>query len=227
MFESDSVARCAAMALSKATGASRLVLNVGGLKPTRWSASSIIVLSETNVRFLTTFRLAGFRGGVLVLSNSRFADLREHYRILRWGQGSHDSCVYPLLLEDLISRSSNLLPLNSENFRMLQAELKTAPNVLVMRMSKAIKRLKASGGNDKEAYESVREAIRLIQRQTPVAYHADVTVNGQHAQLQDHLRRSLHDVGIGNRFAVDALNQCFSEWRKLIDLSGETLLEVA
>jgi hypothetical protein len=145
-------------------------------------------------------------------------DLRAQYRILRWGHGSHDACKYPLAIEDLLFRVDKLLPLQAENFRMLQAELKSAPNDLLARVTKSLARLQKSAGKDMQAVKSIDEAIQFISKHTPVAFHADVRIGGRNAQLQEHLRFYLNETTTPAQLdeAIDGLKQTFEAWRDVV-----------
>src|SRR6266404_1098946 len=171
-FKDDSIACCAATVLCTLTGSKKILLpSSSELPPKEWKKRSKAVLGEQYLRFLRFLRLGGFRGPVLVLSPEPFSNLREQYRILRWGHGSHDACKFPLAIEDLLFRVDKLLPLQAENFKMLQAELKSAPNDLLARVTKSLARLQKSAGKDTQAVKSIDEAIQFIGKHTRVAFH--------------------------------------------------------
>jgi hypothetical protein len=221
-FKDDSIACCAATVLCTLTGSRKILLpSPSDLLPKESKKRSKAVLGEQHLRFLSSLRLQGFRGAVIVLSPEPFSDLRAQHRILRWGHGSHDACKFPLAIEDLLFRVDKLLPLQAENFRMLQAELKSAPNDLLTRVTKSLVRLQKSAGKDRQAVKSIDEEIQFISEHTPVAFHADVRIGGRNAQLQEHLRLYLAETRTDWQLekGIDGLKKTFEAWRDIVSES--------
>lgn len=85
---------------------------------------SVLVLTEAQLPELSRLRSQrhNFRGAVLVVSSQSFKVLKQKYRILTCGQGSHQAFTLPWGLAQLQQHLAQLRPLQPENLELWQRE---------------------------------------------------------------------------------------------------------
>lgn len=186
------------------------------------SKHTLIIFSETQLNHLVALRLKGFRGAVLILALDSFSTLKEKHRILRWGQGSHNSCQPPWLLSDILTQIAELVPLEPENLRMLQHEITAPKRWLQKQIIPTLKRLL----KHPEEIEQIALVINQIRADTPVACHAIIEIEGHHAQIQQHFQRLINQLSSTSPTKQDTINklkQVFEQWHNTVLAVGEGL----
>lgn len=195
----------------------------------KFPQQSILILSAEQISRLAELRLHGFDGAVLVLASESFDALKAKHPILRWGQGSHDACTYPWKLPDLVQKVVELVPMEPENLKMVQKELKAANQWYQRRVIPCLKKLEKSqekGAWDAKALASLVTTIEQLRAETPVACHAAIEVGGYNAQIQQHFQIILEQMSqadICDRAQIALLRQVFAKWRDLVVKAGEGL----
>lgn len=183
--------------------------------------NTLLIVSESQVNQLKRIRLWGFSGAILVVSSDPFRTLKQRHRVLRFGQGSHESFCAPWDLEVVLPQLSNLRSLAPENLQLLQKEIKASELILEKHIEPFKKQLefidKAGQVEDKDI-ERLEEAISKIRKDLPVACHAVVTVTvgveARSKQIQEHFQdalkflrdRSVDDI----RYGVQLFMKVFS-----------------
>lgn len=195
----------------------------------KFPKQSILILSTEQISRLAELRLHGFDGAVLVLASESFDALKAKHPILCWGQGSHDACTYPWKLPDLLQKVVELVPMEPENLKMLQKELKAANQWFQRRVIPCLRKLEKmqeNGAWDANALASLATIIEQLRADTPVACHAVVEVGGYSAQIQQHFQILLEQMGqpdTYNKVQIVLLREVFAKWRDLVVKAGEGL----
>jgi hypothetical protein len=195
----------------------------------KYPKKSILILSAEQITKLAELRLHGFDGAVLVLASESFDALKAKQPILCWGQGSHDACTYPWTLPDLLQKVVELVPMEPENLKMLQKELKAANQWFQRRIIPCLRKLEKmaeNGAGDAKTLASLVTIIEQLRAQTPVACHAVVEVGGDSAQIQQHFQIILDQMGQADtcdRRQIALLRELFAKWRDLVVKAGEGL----
>lgn len=195
----------------------------------KYPKQSILMLSTEQINRLAELRLHSFDGAVLVLASESFNALKAKQPILCWGQGSHDACTYPWKLPDLLQKVVELVPMEPENLKMLQKELKAADRWFQRRIVPCLRKLEKSqekGAWDVTALASLVTIIEQLRAETPVACHAVVEVGGNSAQIQQHFQIILEQMGQADtcdRTQIALLREVFAKWRDLVVKAGEGL----
>lgn len=237
------VALAAATAISTLLDIDQILLMTYGQKnqddlteaPVKLPKQSVLVLSQAQINQLAGLRLRGFSGAVLVLSTEPFHALKAKYKILRWGQGSHEACQSPWELSALIEAVTELVPLEPENLKMLQKELKAPERWFQRQVVPCLKRLEKQQGNlaDRKRYQARQDAIaslstiiEKLRSDTPVVCHAVVEIAGRSAQIQQHFQILIEAIAqsqADDATQIALLRQVFEQWRILTLDGGEGL----
>jgi len=185
--------------------------------------SSLLLIDQHQICHLTGLRLKGFSGAVLILSFDSFETLSRKYRILLWGQGSHDTCEPPWTLPRLVAKVRELVPLAPENLKMLQRELRAPERKLKDRVMPILKRLQERNNNIYRDLEKIASVVGVIRSHSPVACHAVVEIGGRKAQIQEHFQRLVEEIRTSGKSEdkVVALREVFERWRALVLETGE------
>jgi hypothetical protein len=177
------------------------------------------ITDQDQVPALVEMRLHGFRGAVLILSVAPFDAIKARYRVLRCGHGSHATCVSPFSLPEIIAKITALVPLEPENLTMLQAEIKAPQRFLKSCILPSVRRIRNKKADLKKELASLTEAFELLRAQTPVACHVVVTINGQQAQIQEHMQRifdTLRNSPSSLGEPLDNLEHLLREWQRIV-----------
>ncbi|HAZ46823.1 MAG TPA: hypothetical protein DDW76_30740 [Cyanobacteria bacterium UBA11369] len=227
---SSPVANSAAMVVSTLLGIEKLRLQQPiGEGKIKLPKQSLLVLSSEQINRLAELRLHNFDGAVLVLASESFDALKAKHPILCWGQGSHDACTYPWKLPDLLEKVVELVPMEPENLKMLQKELKAADRWYQRRVIPCLSKLEKKPENravDAKALASLATIIEQLRAYTPVACHAVVEVRGDSAQIQQHFQILLEQMGQSDNYdrtQIVLLREVFTKWRDLVMKAGEGL----
>ncbi len=152
-------------------------------KPLR---QTILVIAENQiVSTLANFRSKGFSGAVLVVSGKPFDQIKRNYRVLRFGQGSHDAFEAPWSISSLLMKASQLVPLEPENLRFLQNEIVAPKYLYEEKIAPCLQQLRASKYGS-QSLVKVEEVVEQVRAKTPVACHAVVTIADEQKQVQQH-----------------------------------------
>ncbi|MFB2979569.1 hypothetical protein [Microseira sp. BLCC-F43] len=227
---SSPIANSVATVVATLLGIERMGLQqpIGKAK-VKFPKQSVLVLSCEQISRLAELRLHGFDGAVLVLASESFDALGAKHPILLWGQGSHDACTYPWKLPDLLEKVAELVPMEPENLKMLQKELKAADRWFQRRVIPCLRKLAKKQGNgavDAKALRSLTTIIEQLRADTPVACHAVVEVGGYSAQIQQHFQTLLEQMGQPDNYddtQIVLLREVFTKWRDLVMKAGEGL----
>lgn len=188
--------------------------------------NSILILADFQVASLPALRLQGFAGAVLVLSRDSFSNLKRKYRVLRFGQGSHDALTILFTLPDLLVKAQNLVPMELENLRFFQNELKAIDKIYQKRILPILTQLEQPALNLEVTTQEISTLIEQMRTETPVACHTVVTINHQPLQIQQHLRQALDTLqkqGEVNS-KISYWKAIFEQWYKLVQsAAGESL----
>jgi hypothetical protein len=184
--------------------------------------TAILLLSESQVACLPTLRLQGFAGPVLVLSPDKdFSVLKQKYRVLRFGQGSHCALTSPFALDDLFTTARNMVPLGQENLAYFQKEMKAVHTLYQEEILPCLNQVEETGDISK-----VEAIIAKVRTETPVACHTVVEVKGEKLQIQEHLRQGIEILKVQEKplFYLDYLREVFEHWFDLVkSAAGENL----
>jgi hypothetical protein len=190
-----------------------------------WQAlrETILVLSESQVvSTLANCRSKGFSGAVLVVSGKSFQKIKRNYRVLRFGEGSHNTFEQPWSLSSLLEKVSDLVPMEPENLRFLQNEINASAYLYEEKVAPSLKRLKTLD-NKLQSLVEVQEAVKAMTTETPVACHAMVTIGNEKKQVQQHLQIALEMLEDHKRYqqGIQHLEKAFEAWRERIALVTE------
>jgi hypothetical protein len=183
---------------------------------------SILVLTDSQMAQLPILRLQGFRGAVLVVSAEPFAILKQKHRILRFGQGSHDTFEAPWLLESLRDRATQLVPLEPENLRLLQNELKESERLYESQILPCLERLQKSAASELDT-KKITEIVSRLVATTPLACHEEVTIDDNSEPLLQHLELGVKELQTPSLRSqgIERLNAGFELWHRLVSSTGE------
>lgn len=195
---------------------------------------SVILLTENQISTLPGLRLKGFRGAVLVISPCSLTTLKKQYRILCWGEESHEAFAPNANLHTLLIKVIELVPLEPENLDLLQKELKLAPEKLLkQQVFPLLKRLQSQSSYVEKDLDSLAELVERFRSQTPATCHTIVEIAGHRAQIQQHFRTYIERLRAYQRDNQEAsanlewltanLRQVFERWRDGVRSSGEML----
>ncbi|MBD2254446.1 hypothetical protein [Nostoc parmelioides] len=189
---------------------------------------SILVIPENQIAILPKLRLKGFTGAVLVLSSIPFSILKQQHRVLRFGYGSHDSCETPLILSTLLEKVTELVPLERENFQLLQKELRAAQKLRDIQITSCmehIKHLKKFPQDDKQRIQEIEKTVDKLRADARVACHTIVTIDQDSRQLQQHFQVALNEINICDhehrQKAINRLETAFIHLNELLQSTGE------
>lgn len=189
---------------------------------------STLILTEEQIANLPALRYRwSFTGAVLVLSYETFATLKQKHRVLRFGQGSHNAITIPFTLTTLISKVKALLPMEKENLRFLQNELRAIDTLYDKEIKPSLEKLEQPNNN--VALDELTDLIDKLRSQTPVACHTVVTIHDKTQQIQQHLRYALGQLRQQNNRdnLLIYLKDIFAQWRDLVQsAAGESLRPV-
>jgi hypothetical protein len=190
----------------------------------------VLVLAAAQIHRLARLRLNGFGGGVLILSSDAWASLKAEYKILRWGQGSHDICPLPIKIADLLLKATELVPLEPENLIMLQQELKVSDRWMQQRVIPGLKKLQRQRGKagEAEAIAAIALIIEELRSRTPVTCHVVVEIGGHQAQIQEHFQNLLdkmREAQFDDDTPIKLLRETFAKWHDLVLKAGEGMGE--
>jgi len=221
------LATATAIVLAMRSSTERHLLELGAVDalPNTFYKSTLVV-AESQVTCLPTLRSQGFSGAILVLSTETFPVLKQKYRVLRFGQGSHDALTIPFTLADLHSKANNLVPIEQENLRLFQNELKAFKHLYEREIIPCLQRLEQPGTDLKLATEEVAIIVEKMKAETPVACHSVITIEDETLQIQHHLRKALHRLERQESLnsTVCYLKAIFEQWYKLVrSAAGENL----
>ncbi len=186
---------------------------------------SLLILTETQLNHLAALRSSKFAGAVLVLCYTPFNTVKAKHRILRWGKGSHDGCDFPWQLTDILTKAAALVPMEPENLKMLRNELKAPVRWFQQRLQPRLRRMQQAKGNCDRDLEAIVELTAQLRDKTPVTFHAIVEIDGDRAQLQQHLNTAIAQLsqnGTRDSTAIDKLAKTFETWRDLVSATGES-----
>ncbi|WP_448573967.1 hypothetical protein [Trichothermofontia sp.] len=186
---------------------------------------STLLLTEPQMAHLPTLRLRDFAGAVLVLSLDTFPILKKKHRVLRFAQGSHDALPIPFSLNALLNTATDLVPMEPENLRFFQNEMRAISQIYQHKIVPCLQKL---GQPDQRsaALQEVANLIEELRTQTPVACHTPVTIEGKHLQIQQHLRQALASLQEqpGSTACLTYLKEAFNQWYLLVQSAvGENL----
>lgn len=184
---------------------------------------SILVLAESQVvSKLANLRSQGFSGAVLVVSTQPFAQIKRNYRVLRFGQGSHDAFEQPWSLSSLLAKAIELVPMEPENLQFLQNEIKAPEHLYEQKIEPSLKRLREPDGSPKNLVEA-EAVVEQVRAATPVACHAMVTIAGEQKQVQQHLQAALTMLEDHGQYwqGIQRLEKAFEAWRERVTLVTE------
>jgi hypothetical protein len=182
---------------------------------------AILVLAESQVMsILARFRSQGFSGSVLVVSNQPFDQIKRNYRVLRFGQGSHDAFAAPWSLSSLLEKASQLVPMEPENLEFLQNEIAAPKDLYDEKIAPCLHDLKAVGSEQRDQIEEIVEQVRA---RTPVACHAMVTIADEQKQVQQHLQSALAMMENPQEYDQGRyrLEKAFDAWHERVTLVTE------
>ncbi len=186
---------------------------------------SVIILTESQLRYLAALRRQGFAGAVLVLASKPSSKVIEKHRILRFGDKSHIVCESPWVLSALLTNIVKLIPLQPENLGYLQSELEIPANRLEQEVIPHLKNLQKGNCNQKVELEKIEESFNTLLQSTPVARHQLFNPQDPHSdQIQQKFKflidemRSSEDYGKKN---VALLQKIFDRWCKSVLDMGE------
>jgi hypothetical protein len=182
---------------------------------------AILVLAESQVMStLARFRAQGFSGSVLVISNQPFDQIKRNYRVLRFGQGSHDAFAAPWLISSLLEKASQLVPMEPENLEFLQNEIAAPRDLYDEKIAPCLHDLKAAGSEQRDQIEEIVEQVRA---RTPVACHAIVTIANEQKQVQQHLQSALAMMENPQEYEQGRyrLEKAFDAWHERVTLVTE------
>lgn len=192
---------------------------------------SLIIITETQLKYLPILRLGNFSGAVLVLTSTPFSLLKQQYRILRFGYGSHDCIGSYSVLPDLLNKIAELLPLEPENLQLLQKELqtmqKTKSNQITFCLEN-LKYLKNLPYEDKQTIKEIETAIEQLRADARVACHTVVKIGNEDKQLQQHFQTALNNIRIQDQEkkseAISRLEEAFHHLKYLLQSTGEKFI---
>ena len=187
---------------------------------------AVLVLAESQVGLLPRLRLLGFSGAVLVLSSVPFSELKKKYRVLRFGQGSHAAVAFPWTLTSLLQETQDLVPMEPENLRVLQNELKAGDRFYTQEVKPCLEQLRQGDDTD-AATEKIAGIVAKVREKTPVACHAIATIEGKSCQIQEHFQAAMNKLREKVQWnqAVQQLEAAFEQWRSLVvSTAGEGLM---
>lgn len=223
--------RAAAAVVAKQFSLKRKILDPGQIDGIdQLPNSSILVLTDAQVSHLPALRLKDFRGGVLVLSQNSFVSLKRQYRVLRFGQGSHDALATPFKLSDLYAKLRNLVPMEPENLRFFQDEMRAVDSIYLKEIVPYLNQLEQSASSSEINTAMLVSLSERMRSETPVACHTIVTIENQTLQIQQHLRRVLTNLEKTNDLQSEStyLKAIFEEWYQLVrSAAGESLKSAA
>ncbi len=189
---------------------------------------AIFVIPENQIALLPKLRLKGFIGAVLVLSSIPFSTLKQQHRVLRFGQGSHDSCKTPWMLSTLLEKVKELVPLEPENFKLLHKEIRASQKLCDQQITsclEGIKDLKKSPQEDSQRIQEIEKTVEKLRADARVACHTIVTIGQDSRQLQQHFQVALDEINIYDneqrQKAINRLEEAFNHLKDLLQSTGE------
>lgn len=187
------------------------------------SLNTLLVVTKTTIGRVPQLRLKGFRGPVVVVSTEPFSVLKQHHRVLRFGQGSHATFGPPWDLANLLLAVNSLVPIEPENLVMLQAELRKAQNVYQQKLMPCLEKLKTPGKALNKDIAQLQELIGRLRVTTPVACHELVEISKEKAPLQWHLQQSVNELSQPDHYeyGLQRLNDAFQAWHEKVSGTGE------
>ena len=198
-----------------------------------WKAfqKSIIIMTEYQLKHLPMLRLENFSGAVLVLTSTPFSFLKQHYRILRFGSGSHDCFDSFWVLSDLLNKTAELVPLEPENLKLLQKELKATKKIRNDQITSCLenlKHIKNLSDEDNQRIKEIEKAIEQWRADARVACHTVVKIGDESQQLQQHFQTALNNISIQDheqRYqAISRLEEAFNHLKDLLQFTGEKFI---
>ncbi|BCL35036.1 hypothetical protein [Nostoc sp. MS1] len=192
---------------------------------------AVIVLTQNQLSYIPMLRLEGFSGAVLILSTTHFSLLKQQYRVLRFGEGSHDCFDPHEVLSLLLKKIAELLPLEPENLQFLQKELKAVQkmrNTQITACLANIKQLKKLSPEDELTIKKIENSIEQWRASARVACHTVVNIDNENKQLQQHFQTALNNINIQDnekRYqAIARLEAAFNHLQDLLQATGEKFI---
>ena len=189
---------------------------------------AIFVIPEKHIALLPKFRLKGFSGAVLVLSSIPLSTLKQQHRVLRFGQGSHDSCETPWMLSTLLEKIKELVPLEPENFKLLHKELRASEKLCDQQITSCLedlKHLKKLHQEDSQRIQEIEKTVVKLRADARVACHTIVTIGQESRQLQQHFQVALDKINIYDneqrQKAINLLEEALNHLKYLLQSTGE------
>ncbi|MBN3957452.1 hypothetical protein [Nostoc sp. NMS8] len=192
---------------------------------------SVIIMTESQLAYLPMLRLENFSGAVLVLTSTPFSLLKQQYRVLRFGYGSHDSLGNYWLLPDLLNKIAELVPLEPENFKLLHKELQAMQKIRNNQITSCIENiqyLKDLRYQDNQKIKEIEKAVEQWRSDARVACHTVVKIGDESQQLQQHFQTALNNISIQDneqRYqAISRLEEAFNHLKDLLQSTGEKFI---
>jgi hypothetical protein len=197
---------------------------------------SILILTESRIKVLSVLRSRkfNFRGAVLVVSSQPFSVLKQKYRILCAGQGSHASFSDPWQVLDLQSHLATLLPLQPENLRLWRQESQEFEHRNKAKIASCQKDLQVLKNTPNihsavwsEHLKQLEQTVGTLRIETKFACHTPVAVlpdNGCRP-IKDHLEQAFKELRTPNQRhqAISRLEQALNHLSDLLLSSVEPI----
>lgn len=190
--------------------------------------NATLILTASQIAHLPTLRTQDFAGPVLVLALDSFSDLKGTHRVLRFGQGSHAALTLPFSRNALLNIASDLVPMQPENLRYFQNEMRAISQIYQQRIVPYLQKLEQAD-QDTALLNEVANVIQELRAQTPFACHTLVTIENEHLQIQQHLRKALANLEAQQepQSAVAYLKTAFAQWYQLVKSAAGERLKLA
>ena len=192
---------------------------------------SVIIMAENQLKHLPMLRVENFSGAVLVLTATPFSLLKQQYRVLRFGHGSHDCFGSSWVLPDLLNKIAELVPLEPENLKLLQKELQAMQKIRNNQITSClenIKYLKNLSHEDDQRIKDIENASEQWRADARVACHTVVKIGNERQQLQQHFHPALNNLSIQDneqRYqAISRLEEAFNHLKDLLQSTGEKFI---
>ena len=220
----DRLAAAAAIAIS--TLFNLPAVNGQSCSSSKIPPSYLLVVSKSTIRQVPKKRLNGFRGPILVIASEPFSVLKQQYRVLRFGQGTHAAFNPTQSLADLPELISDLVPLEPENLSFLQMDLRESQNIYQQHVLPCVERLKAPRENFSEDIDYLQQIIKRLRVKTPVACHEIVTISDESASLQRHFCLAVAELGNPENYndGLKRLSNAFEAWHEKVSATGESFV---
>jgi len=184
-FEEDIVSLALVQVVSCITKHKKEVIKMGktGCSKGRRKRAAVIIVEE-GINRLSSLRLNGFRGGVIVLTKTVISDLMSQNKILSWGRGSHDSIDSRANIKDIVYRINTIVPLEEENWQALKSQLTKYISRVVLPILRNLQREHRLPVDD---LRKLREAIIELRARDKMGAHRTIEFDGEKKQLQNHV----------------------------------------